>query len=274
MMVWLDGGLTAAEAARIAPSDRGFTLGDGLFETLAVQGGEIARLPAHLARLAAGAQVLGMPVPSFDLTGITAALLQANGLSDAVLRLTLTRGTGPRGVLPPAQPSPTLLVTAAPMAPPAGAARLVVATVTRRNEHSPLSRIKSLNYLDNILARQEAQARGADEALILNTQGRVAECTIANVFLVRDGALLTPPIGEGALPGVMRAEILAHGATERPITVDDLAAASEVFLTSSLGVRSVSELAGRTLPSQAVAARLRQALAAEAQRPPAPDAAP
>lgn len=273
MMVWLDGGLIAAEAARIAPSDRGFTLGDGLFETLAVHGGEMARLPAHLARLAAGARVLGLPVPPFDLPQVATALLQANGLSDAVLRLTLTRGTGPRGVLPPAQPSPTLLVTAAPMAAPAGPARLVVATVTRRNEHSPLSRIKSLNYLDNILARQEAQARGADDALLLNTQGRVAESTIANVFLVLEGALVTPPLSEGALPGVMRAEILARGAAERPIAVDDLAAASEVFLTSSLGVRSVRKVAGRALPSQAVAERLRQALTPAAGHPPAPDAA-
>lgn len=273
MMVWLDGALVAADIARIAPGDRGFTLGDGLFETLAVQDGEIVRLPAHVARLAAGAQVLDLPLPAFDLPAIATALLQANGLRDAVLRLTLTRGAGPRGVLPPAQPTPTLLVTAAPLAPPAPPARLVVATVTRRNEHSPLSRIKSLNYLDNILARQEAQRLGADDALMLNTQGRVTESTIANVFLVRDGALLTPPVSEGALPGVMRGAILAHGATERPLTLDDLAAATEIFLTSSLGVRSVRQLAGHALPSQAVAERLRRALAANTRCPPATDAA-
>ncbi|WP_341989818.1 aminotransferase class IV [Azorhizobium sp. AG788] len=258
MRVWLNGALLDADDARIAPGDRGFTLGDGLFETLAVRAGTISRLPAHLARLAAGAQVLGLPLPAFDLPQIAAALLQANGWSDAVLRLTVTRGVGPRGVLPPDQPSPTVLVTAAPMAAPGGPARLVTATVTRRNEHSPLSRIKSLNYLDNILARQEAHTLGADDALLLNTQGRLAESTIANVFLVLDGTLVTPPLGEGALPGVMRAEVLAHGAVERPVSVADLQAASEIFLTSSLGVRSVHELAGRALSSQAAADALRR----------------
>ncbi len=260
MKVWLDGALIDMDAARISPGDRGFTLGDGLFETLAVRGGTIARLEAHLARLAAGAQVLALPLPAFDLPRIAAALLHANAWTDAVLRLTLTRGTGPRGVLPPAQPSPTLLVTAAPLPPPVGPARLVTATVTRRNEHSPLSRIKSLNYLDNILARQEAHGLGADDAVILNTQGRVAESTIANIFLVVAGALVTPPVSEGALPGVMRADVLAHGARERPITGDDLRSASEIFLTSSLGLRSVGDLDGRPLPSQAVAEALRRTL--------------
>lgn len=258
MIVWLNGALVAADDARIAPGDRGFTLGDGLFETLAVRAGTISRLPAHLARLTAGAQVLGLPLPAFDLPRIAAALLPANGLSDAVLRLTITRGIGPRGVLPPAEPAPTLLVTAAPLAAPADPAQVVVATVTRRNEHSPLSRIKSLNYLDNILARQEAHGHGADDALLLNTQGRVAESTVANVFLVLDGTLVTPPLGEGALPGVMRAEVLAHGAAERPVSVADLRAASEIFLSSSLGLRSVAGLAGRVLPSQAVATTLRR----------------
>ncbi len=261
MTVWLNGALVPTDAARIAPGDRGFTLGDGLFETLAARGGSITRLPAHLARLAAGAQVLGLEVPAFDLTTIAAALLQAHQLDDGILRLTLTRGEGVRGVLPPPHPIPTLLVTLAPIAAPAAPARLVVAQGTRRNEHSPLSRIKSLNYLDNILARQEAHRRGADDALLLNTQGRIAESTIANVFLVCDGDLVTPPLSDGALPGVMRAEVLARGAREAPVMPEDLEAADEIFLTSSLGLRSVREIEGRALPSCAAAEALRRALA-------------
>lgn len=261
MHVWLNGALVDAAAARIAPGDRGFTLGDGLFETLAVRHGAPQRLEAHLARLATGAQVIGLPLPAFDLPAIAAALLTANGLADAVLRLTVTRGEGPRGVLPPAAPTPTLLVTAAALAPPAAPARLCVARVTRRNEHSPLARIKSLNYLDNILARQEGQQRGCDDALLLNTRGGVAESTIANVFVVRDGALLTPPVADGALPGVMRGALLARGAREAALTPEDLAQASEVFLTSSLGIRPVAAVDDAAFAAHPVAERLQAELA-------------
>ncbi|WP_332116173.1 aminotransferase class IV [Azorhizobium caulinodans] len=257
MTLWLNGALVDATAARVAPGDRGFTLGDGLFETIAVRDGMPLRLAAHLARLARGAEVIGLPLPTFDLSAIATALLAANGLTDAVLRLTLTRGEGPRGVLPPETPQPTLLVTAAPMAAPAPPARLMLAQGTRRNEFSPLSGIKSLNYLDNILARQEAHRAGCDDALLLNTQGRLAESTIANLFVQRDGQLLTPPLSEGALPGVMRAEVVARGAVERPLTPDDVATAEEVFLTSSLGLRSVRSFGDRVFSSFAVAERLR-----------------
>ncbi|MGU3493829.1 aminotransferase class IV [Xanthobacteraceae bacterium A53D] len=261
MTIWLNGALIDAATARIAPGDRGFTLGDGLFETLSVRHGRPERLEAHLARLSAGAEVIGLPLPSLDLAAIASALVEASGLADGVLRLTVTRGEGPRGVLPPAQPNPTLLVTLAPRAAPAGPARLCVAGITRRNEHSPLARIKSLNYLDNILARQEAQARGCDDALLLNTQGRVAESTIANVFAVLDGRLVTPPLAEGALPGVMRAEILNLGAVEAPLAVNDLLAADEVFLSSSLGLRSVTSLETRSYGAFPAAEQLRARLA-------------
>lgn len=246
--VWLNGIILPDYEARITPADRGLLLGDGLFETLRVRGGRPLRLDRHLARLRAGADVLGLPVPLDDagLAAAMAALLRRCGLEDASLRLTLTRGPGPRGLLPPAEPTPTLMLTAAPLPPPPPPARVVVARETRRNEHSPLARIKSLSTLDGVLARQEAARRGADDALLLNTAGRVAEASAANLFLVLDGVVITPPVSEGALPGVMRAAVMeAFAVVERPVTVEDLNRADEVFLTSSLGVRAVVMVDGR-----------------------------
>ncbi|WP_127089805.1 aminotransferase class IV [Aquabacter cavernae] len=259
MRVWLNGTLLGAEAARIAPEDRGFTLGDGLFETIRAVDGAPVRLDAHLSRLWRGASILGLPVPHLDFDGVMRATLAANRLSEGALRLTLTRGPAPRGVLPPSDPAPTLLITAGPL-PPMTALRLVIAQVTRRNEFSPLSGIKSLNYLDNILARQEAAERGADDALLLNTQGRIAETSTANVFVVREGRLMTPPLMDGALPGVLRAEILRLGAVEQPLTPDDLAQAQEMFVTTSLGIRSVVEVENRPLNEGIVVQEMRAKL--------------
>lgn len=257
MKLFLGTGLVEEAEATVSPFDRGFTLGDGLFETLRVKGGKVLRVDAHLARLASGAGVLGMPLPSLDLAAALAQTADTNGLRDGVLRLTLTRGTGPRGVLPPAEPKPTLVITAAPLSPPLPAARLVIAQGTRRNDRSPLAQVKSLNYLDGILARQEAARRGADDAILLNTRDGVAETSIANLFAVIDGGLVTPPLSEGVLPGVMRAEVIAAGAQERLLTVNDLGWANEILLTSALGIRSVASLEGRPLPSTAAAERLR-----------------
>lgn len=260
MKLYLNGALIAPEDARIAPGDRGFTLGDGLFETLRVRGGSVLRLEAHLARLSHGAEILGLALPAIDFASALEAVRAANGLDDAVLRLTVTRGEGPRGVLPPATPHPTVLITAAPMAAPAPAARLMIATCTRRNEYSPLCGVKSLNYLDNILARQEAARAGADDAILLNTHERVAETSIANLFAVIEGRLVTPPLADGALPGVMRAAVLAHGGEEQSLTADDLARADEIFLSSSLGLRPVAALGTCTLAGQEAMRRLRSAL--------------
>lgn len=259
MKLFLNGALMDAEAAAVSPMDRGFTLADGLFETLAVRDGRILRLDAHLDRLARGAAVLGLPLPARDgLATALKAVRAENALAAGSLRLTVTRGCGPRGVLPPPEPRPTVLVTAAPAGPPLPPARLVTATVTRRNAASPLSRIKSLNYGDNILARQEAAARGTDDAVLLNTEGRIAETSIANLFAVIDGVLLTPPVRDGVLPGVMRAELLRAGAREAPLRPEDLARASEIVLTSALGLRSVAALDDRPLAATGAAERLRQ----------------
>jgi branched-chain amino acid aminotransferase len=242
MKLWLGGNIVESEEARIDPSDRGFTLADGLFETLRARGGKPLRLQAHLARLHAGAGALGIPVPRSDkeIGEALAAVLSANGLADGVLRLTLTRGPAPRGLVTPRDPHPTLLISAAPSPAEPPPAKAIVATVTRRNEFSPASRFKTLNYLDNVLARREAEQKGADEALLLNSQGRLAESTISNLFLVIDGDVLTPPVSEGALPGVMRAEVIDRlGAATAQLHPADLGSASEAFLTNATGIRAL-----------------------------------
>ncbi|MBM9401220.1 aminotransferase class IV [Gluconacetobacter azotocaptans] len=252
--LWLNDGLVAADAARIDPGDRGLTLGDGVFETMRVAHGRIAHVARHLDRLCQGAEVLMFPRP--DLDRVEDALRQVvrrNDMTDGSLRLTLTRGCGPRGVMPPAQPSPTLLVTPAlPPATPPPPAHMIVSTQIRRDEASPLSRIKSLNYLPNILARLEAARQGGDEALMLNLAGRVAEASASTVVIHRQGRLVTPPVAEGALPGIARAVLLAAGMLdEAPLELDDLRQADGVFLTSSLSVREVARLDGVVLARNA-----------------------
>lgn len=244
--IWLNGRLSPADAARLDPADRGLLLGDGLFETLRLQDGILLRLPQHWARMAAGAAIIGLPLPcaAADIAAAAADLIAAAGVRDGSMRLTVTRGVGPRGLPPPKSPSPTIMLTIGGL-PPETAMRLITAQSTRRNEHSPLSRIKSLNYLDNVLSRMEADQAGADDALMLNTAGRVAESTVANLFWAKDGALFTPPIAEGALPGVRRALVSKTlGATEKPLTLEELRAADAAILVNSLSVRALAALDG------------------------------
>ncbi len=251
MNVYLNDRIVRAETARIDPTDRGLLLGDGLFETIAVFGGEPWRLDRHFERLRDGARVIGLAVPTDD-EGLARAIDEtrdANGIEDGLLRLTLTRGPAPRGLLPASGARPTLLITASPRdrasSPPA---RAVIATTTRRNEHSPLSRLKTLNYLDNVIARREAAARGADEAILVNTVGRLAETTVANLFVVIAGETLTPPVEDGALPGVVRAELLESGrAAERSLAPDALVRASEAFITNSGNIRAIVAVDGRSV---------------------------
>jgi branched-chain amino acid aminotransferase len=243
-MIFLNGRILPSGEASLDPRDRGFLLGDGLFETLPCLAGQAVRMDEHLARLEAGAGVLGIPLPCpIDEIRLGAMrVLEANGLerADAALRITLSRGPGPRGLLPPEESEPTLMITAAALeSRPQAPASAIIAT-TRRNEHSPLANLKTLNYLDNVLARREAAERGADEALLLNTAGRLASASAANLILVRDGRLLTPPVADGILPGITRALVLeiAGGlgieAAETPLEREDLWDAQEAFVTNSL----------------------------------------
>ncbi|CEF56999.1 aminotransferase class IV [Acetobacter ghanensis] len=251
--VWLDGAVCAQDEARISPADRGFTLGDGLFETMRAVDGQIVNLPRHMARLEAGGKVLDLPLPTADTVRDAAqSLLTVCGLDDAVLRLSVARGQGPRGVLPPTHAHPTVLLTAVPGAFSVSHVKVVTSRLIRRDEQSPLSYIKSLNYLPGILARQEAQRAGAQDALLLNTQGRVAESTISNLLVATQNGVVTPPVADGALAGTARQILLERNLVrEATLSPADLHEARGVWLVNSLSLRVVQMLDGHELPEDA-----------------------
>ncbi|MDB5441863.1 MAG: 4-amino-4-deoxychorismate lyase [Phenylobacterium sp.] len=253
----------------IDPGDRGFTLGDGLFETVLAEAGALRELAAHLDRMTAGCAVLGLPGP--DRVAAEAAMRQAladAGLAGAraAVRLTLTAGSGGRGLDRPEPLNPVLVATAAPAPRPTTPARLVISTV-RRNERSPSSGLKTLAYLDNVLARREARAGGADEAVMLDTQGRLACAAAANLFWISEGRLLTPALACGVLPGIVRARLIA-AARDRQVPLEEvsagpdaLASAEAIWLTNSLiGLREASGWGGRSLPRHRLADIFRAAL--------------
>ncbi len=240
----------------IAPDDRGFTLGDGLFETLLAVDGVPIHWGEHIIRMMQSAQALGLPKPDqAKALGLVEAALKQGGLVSgrAAVRINWSAGPGGRGLDRPHILSPVLTVTVAPASALVDPARLITATV-RRNDASPSSRHKTLSYLDNVLARGEATARGADEALMLNTKGEVACAAAANVFWLADGRLHTPDLACGVLKGIARGMLINH---LRPAVIqaragpEALARADAIFLTNSLiGVRDVVELDGRRLPQQ------------------------
>ena len=255
--MYVNGRLVAADAARISPLDRGFTLADGVFETMVAMGARVFRLADHMERLRQGAALLLIPLPSeARLAAAIEETLRANSLPRSIARLTVTRGTDTgRGLAVAGDGSPTLVIRVTPRAavaasPPAGLR--VVLAAARRNDTSPLSRVKSLAYTDGVLARLEARRAGADDALFLNTAERLACGTSSNLFVVRDGALLTPPVSEGVLPGVARRTVLEVAAAlgipsvERPLPLADVDAAQEAFLTNVVtGPAPVVVAAGR-----------------------------
>lgn len=237
--VYLNGAFLPAEEAKIAAGDAGLQHGRGLFETFRARGGAVYRLGEHVARLSDGARVLSIALPPAleGLAGIVRELTERCDLADARVRLTLTAGAegGEPSLLIQAQP-----VTGYPAQLYMEGVSAVIAA-TRRNETSPLARVKSLNYLDNLLSREAARSAGAHEAIFLNTRGLLADGSASNVFLVRGGELLTPPVDDGALPGITRAAALdlarAAGipAREASLTEDDLRSAEEAFLTNAVG---------------------------------------
>jgi branched-chain amino acid aminotransferase len=259
-VLWHRRQITDDHRAEIDLTDRGLTLGDGLFETLLIVGGKPFRLDDHLDRMLASAEVLRLPISRAEITVPINDLAERAPRGAAVIRITVTRGSGPRGLRLPPHPQPTIFATAAPwqIEPALRSARLATASI-RRNRHSPLSRLKTLAYLDNILALQEALERGADDALILNTDDHVACASTANLFVIRGADLLTPPLHDGVLAGVTRKLVLQFGATlglnarEASIGVDDLHAADAVFLTNSVSlVTLVTALDGAPLKNNGV----------------------
>ena len=245
--VYLNDRVVPLEEARVSVLDHGFLYGDGVYETLRVYEGVVFRMEEHLARLERSASLIGIVLPKS--TGqIKLAIyetLLACGHKDAYLRVTVSRGEGPIGLDPSLCGRPTFFIFADRLKPAIRAdyeEGIVLAAVkTRRNPAESLDpRIKSLNFLNNILAGMEARKAGADEALMLNLKGHVAEGTTSNIFFVKKGALCTPSPGCGILRGITRDVVLELASrldirtAEGEFAAADLSGAEEVFITSTI----------------------------------------
>ena len=259
MMAFLNGKLVPEEKALVSIFDRSFLYGDGLFETILIANGFPFRWTQHLERLERGAAFLGISVPLApdDLLKAARELIRHNGVSDALLRLTLSRGVGLRGYSPRGADSPTLSMTLHPTAKPDPAVspqwHLRTASF-RLPAHEPLAQFKTCNKLPQILARGYAEQTGADEALLLNTEGYAVEGASSNLFWVQREVLCTAPLSSGILAGVTRAMVmeLAHGLKmpiqEREITPGNLARTDGVFLSlTSMGIVEAVSLDGQPL---------------------------
>ncbi len=254
MEVFLNGSFLPEADAFIPVNDRGFLLGDGLFETMRVAGGKPFRMAQHLERLTRGANLLKIKLPYSpkELQNFSATLIEKNQLKDCILRVTLTRGPGARGYSPKCADKPTLLMSLHPLpvANPDEPLQWSLATSTIRIPASDaLSSFKTTSKAVNVLARAEAEANGADEALLLNTNGEVAETAGGNLFWVYQDKICTVPTGRGVLPGITRAVVLEICQTlgfetnKRVIKLEMLRNAEGIFVTTSaLGIVPVASL--------------------------------
>jgi len=271
MIVYLNGQFVEEAEARVSVFDRGFLYGDGLFETLRARHGRPFRWEAHWERLQAGAGRLRLNVTgeSGNWRRTLEELLERNQLSDAVVRIQITRGVGPRGYSPRGADAPTVLMSAhpAPVVTPGKPAQVSLATASLRVlADDPLARCKTSDKLRQVLARAEAEERAADEALLLNHRGEIAEAAGANVFCVQGGGVVTPPLPSGALAGVTRAlmselcESLGFKIAEQNITPEQLRHAEGVFLTNSVqGVMEAVSLDGGPLRQSTLTTQLHAA---------------
>ena len=259
MVVYLNGQFVPEQAAYVSVFDRAFLYGDGLFETIRVYSRTPALWDRHIQRLASGAKALRLPlpVPDSELRDIVVELLDRNHLADAVVRLNLSRGIGRRGYSIRGANQPNLVIAAFSAEPlrtfEAKTWRLHTSTY-RVPENDPLASFKTTSKLTHVLARAEAEDAGADEALILNTRGYVAESSSANVFWIDHGVVHTPPLAAGGLAGVTRGWLIdllgAAGwqVRETDVQPEALLRVSSVFLTvSSWGLVRASHLDGREL---------------------------
>lgn len=252
------------EQDQIALGDRGLQFGDGLFETLCVRAGQARYWERHMARLRAGCERLGLPPPDGQRLHFEVGRL-IRQRPHGVVKILLTRGTGGRGYSPPAEVEVNRIVRYLPRPEiPAEGLRLA-RCATRLGRNPRLAGIKHLNRLEQVLASQELAALGADEGLLADSDEQVIEGTRSNLFLVRQGELLTPDLGQCGVAGVLRSLVLDTCAAAgipcqvRALSWADLEAADEVFMTNSLmGIQPVIQWAGRERPVGEFTQRLQQ----------------
>ncbi len=246
LKVYISGQLYDKDDAKISVYDHGLLYGDGVFEGMRIYGGKVFRMQEHLDRLWNSAKAIWLEIPMTpdDLAKAVDETVAANGLVDGYVRLVVTRGAGTLGLDPNRTSNPQVIIiadkiTLYPQEYYENGLEIITVS-TMRNHPAALSpRIKSLNYLNNILAKIEGLQAGCEEALMLNHKGEVAECTGDNIFLVKRGQLLTPPIDAGILEGITRAVVIELAAEagitvrEIPLTRHDVYIADECFLTGS-----------------------------------------
>ncbi|MSU65259.1 MAG: branched-chain-amino-acid transaminase [Opitutus sp.] len=261
MKIYLDGKFVDSNDAKVSVFDHGLLYGDGVFEGIRLYGGNVFRLEEHLERLeySAKAIMLQLPLTRAQLSEATCETCRQNGLTDAYIRLVVTRGVGDLGLAPWSCPKPTVFIIASkislyPAEHYENGLAIVTVPTRRINPAALPPTIKSLNYMNNILGKIEARQFGALEAIMLNDQGYVAECTADNVFIVHKGELLTPGASQGALKGVTRSTIFGLAKDlnvpirETNMTRYDVWCADECFLTGSgAEVIPVVKLDGREI---------------------------
>lgn len=274
MKVWVghgaEGALVEQDAARVSVFDHGFTVADGIFETMKIVDGRVFLWQWHLERLHHSAAVLGLSLPNDEhLTSVVRDVARANAIAgNGRLRLTITGGDGPLGSDRSGSAVSVVCAASSSKAWPA-TAQLHIADWPK-NEHSPLVSAKSTSYAENVLALERAHAAGASEAVFFNTAGHLTEGTGSNVFVVRSGVALTPRLADGLLAGITRRFVVALGDAsirieEATIARSDLDAADEVFLTSSTrDIQVVDRVDGRAYGVGPVATELQRRFAAAA----------
>ncbi len=252
MIIDLNGDNKNAREPSIDPLDRGLTLGDGIFETIRVKNLIPQFYNLHMERFYKSASFLDIKIKASkeEIKTRIIKLSKLNKLKDSAVRLTLTRGYGKRGLSILGTEIANLIISINQFEPNNKPVNAMVSNLTRRNEFSPLSEIKSISYLDNIIAANDANKKGFDDAILLNTSLRVCESTISNIFMLNDNKILTPSLAEGALPGTLRRVIIEnYEVLETKITLDDIQQAKEAFLTNSLSVRPLLSINGKKIGS-------------------------
>ena len=259
--IWLDKGLVNEEDAKVSVFDHAFLYGDGVFEGMRSYSKKVFRLKEHIDRLWESAHSLCIEIPMTkdEMCDAVYETLKANDIVDGYIRLVVTRGNGTLGLDAHLCSNPQVVIIARGLSLYSeelyqNGMKLVTASTIRMPSFSMSTRVKSLNYLNNILAKMEAYRAGCEEVLLLNHRGNVAECSGDNIFIVRHGILLTPPLDACILEGITRNAVLEVAAElgieakEQNFTRHDVYTASECFLTGSAAeVIPVTELDGRTI---------------------------
>lgn len=261
-----NGNIVPSNQSCIKHNDRGFALGHGLFETILVKNNSIPAIDYHWKRLETSAPLIDIQLPFLraELENMLMRLIEKNDLKDklASARITITHGEADRGIFPLKTPSPNFVIAVAEYTHTEIHDYSALIVNTKKNEQAISSRIKSISYLDNILAKQEALKQNYHEAILLNTASNIADGAIFNVFVVKNNQITTPKITDGALPGVIRSILLQEfqqdfSITEKSISVPEILDADEVFLTNALmGIQPVSNLNTKKFESCSVANRI------------------